>query len=756
MKNETIMERQKELNELLKKAAKAYYQESKEIMTNFEYDKLYDELVELESKTGIVYSDSVTTQVGYTIVSELPKKKHPEKMLSLDKTKDKENLKEWLKNKNGCLSFKLDGLTVVLTYENGSLKEAITRGNGEIGEVVTENAKHFKGVPSKIPFLGKLVLRGEALMTYENFNKVNREEVTNIESFYKNPRNLASGTIRQLNSEIVAKRGIDFYAFTLVEAENYFTKDIVFTENYISENKTYRFDQYSSTLDWLSSLGFQTVEHKIVSAETLEKEIDNFSKKLETNLFPSDGLVLFYEDILYGRSLGTTSKFPRNGMAFKWKDETAQTTLLEIEWSPSRTGLLNPVAIFEPVELEGTTVTRASVHNVSIVEELKLYPGDKLSIFKANMIIPQVAENLTQSLKNIKDILPTNCPLCNSPTSLKQENDSKTLICTGQDCPAKHIGRFQHFVGRDAMNLIGLAGSKLEDLVQNGFVHNLVDFYTLEKHQKTIKKLRTNVLENFLIYHEVNIEEIKEKFPKFFSTLETLDIAKLIKHSKVKKQIQAFKEKNEDTLEYIEHMNEFHKKIYEYEKNLIEYLDGWGLRSAEKLFEAIEKSKNVEVSAFLYSLGIENIGRSVSKDIAKNFHYDLDEMIEASEEELLSIDGMGEKMVKSYMEYFHNSEHLKEIEEFKKYLHFITPDISNYDNTLEGLIFVITGSLEHYPNRNALKDMIESKGGKVTGSVTSKTSYLINNDTLSNSGKNKKAKELSIPIISEQDFLKLL
>lgn len=640
------LERQKELTNTLKLASKAYYVDGKEIMSNFEYDKLYDELASLEKETGIIFSDSVTQNVGFEVVSSLPKEKHPSKMLSLNKTKDREELKSWLGEKEGVLSFKLDGLTIVAHYADGKLVKAVTRGNGTVGEIITHNAKFFKGLPSQIPFKNDLVVRGEALMTYSEFNRINAMIPEETEK-YKNPRNLASGTIRQLDSSLMKDREINFFAFTLVSGSK--------------ENS------YAARLDWLKTQGFQVVQHKKVDKDTLFASMDAFDKKVKTNDFPSDGLVLFFDDIAYGTNLGVTSKYPRNGMAFKWQDETADTTLRRIEWSASRTGLLNPVAIFDSVELEGTTVSRASVHNVSIIENLDLNIGDTISVFKANMIIPQIAENQTRSLKNLSDILPHACPVCGGNVSVEENDGTKVLKCTNPSCAAKHVGEFVHFVSRDAVNIVGLSSAKLEDLIDAGIITTCKDLYHIEEHMDKI----------------VNME-------------------------------------------------------------------GFGKKSYDNLRESIENSREIEPDHFLYALGISEIGRSVSRDIMKYLHGDFEQMFEMSQEDFIKIDGIGEIMAENLVKYFKKNE--TKVKELMKEFTFMQEEMS--ENTLDGLTFVITGKLNLYENRDALKNEIEKKGGKVAGSVSSKTNYLINNDIHSTSGKNKKAKELEIPIITEEEFEK--
>lgn len=640
------LERQKELTSTLKLASKAYYVDGKEIMSNFEYDKLYDELVSLEKETGIIFSNSVTQNVGFEVVSNLPKEKHPSKMLSLNKTKDRKELKNWLGEKEGVLSFKLDGLTIVAHYADGKLVKAVTRGNGTVGEIITHNAKFFKGLPSQIPFKDDLVVRGEALMTYSEFNRINAMIPEETEK-YKNPRNLASGTIRQLDSSLMKDREINFFAFTLVSGSK--------------ENS------YAARLDWLTTQGFQVVPHEKVNKDTLFASMDAFDKKVKTNDFPADGLVLFFDDIAYGTNLGATSKYPRNGMAFKWQDETADTTLREIEWSASRTGLLNPVAIFDPVELEGTTVSRASVHNVSIIENLDLNIGDTISVFKANMIIPQIAENQTRSLKNLSDILPHSCPVCGGNVSVEENDGTKVLKCTNPSCAAKHVGKFVHFVSRDAVNIVGLSSAKLEDLIDAGIITTCKDLYHIKEHMEKI----------------VNME-------------------------------------------------------------------GFGKKSYENLRDSIENSREIEPDHFLYALGIPEIGRSVSRDIMKYLHRDFEKMFEMSQEDFMKIDGIGEIMAENLEKYFKKNE--TKVKALMREFTFMQEETS--ENTLDGLTFVITGKLNHYENRDALKNEIEKKGGKVAGSVSSKTNYLINNDIHSTSGKNKKAKELGIPIITEEEFEK--
>lgn len=641
-------ERIKELVDILNKASKAYYQDAKEIMSNFEYDALYDELVQLEKDTGIVLANSPTVNVGYEVVSELPKEQHESPMLSLDKTKEVNVLADFAGDKKSLLSWKLDGLTVVLTYEQGKLFKAVTRGNGEIGEVITNNAKTFKNIPLSIPYEGRLVLRGEAIIKYSDFEKINRE-IEDAQAKYKNPRNLCSGSVRQLNSEITAKRNVNFIAFALISAENVDFKNSI-EHQYL----------------WLEQQGFEVVERKEVTSSNMEETVKYFAEKIKEYDYPSDGLVLMYDDIEYGLSLGRTAKFPRNGIAFKWEDEQAETTLEYIEWSPSRTGLINPVAVFKPVELEGTTVTRASVHNISIMEELKLGDGDTIKVYKANMIIPQISENVT---KSGKCIIPEICPACGERTEIKNDNGVKTLYCPNKQCPAKHVKLYSLFVSRNAMNIDGLSEETLEKFIDAGYIHEFADIFNLSRYQKEI--------------------------------VET---------------------------------------------------PGFGQKSYDNLIDSLNKAREVELHALLYSLGIPNIGVANAKLICKYFNNDIEKITHATAEELVKIDGIGDKMAVKFVEYFSDKENIKKFNNLLNELTIIKEE-NNEEQNMAGLNFVVTGSVERFANRNEVKDYIEKRGGKVTGSVTSKTNYLINNDLLSNSSKNKKAKELGIEIINEEQFL---
>ena len=644
----------RELIGTLRAAGRAYYQESREIMSNFEYDKLYDELVSLEKETGIVFANSPTQNVGYEVVSALPKERHEKPMLSLNKTKSVEELADWLGGQTGLLSWKMDGLTIVLTYQNGTLVKAVTRGNGEIGEVITANAKAFVNVPLNISYQGELILRGEAIIRYSDFEKIN-EQIEDVDAKYKNPRNLCSGSVRQLNSEITAQRQVHFYAFSLVKADGI-------------DFKNSRKEQF----EWLKTQGFEVVEYHEVTKETLPETVKMYSEAIAENDTPSDGLVLLYDDIAYGQSLGRTAKFPRDSIAFKWADEIQETKLLYIEWSASRTGLINPVAVFEPVELEGTTVSRASVHNISIMETLELGSGDRITVYKANMIIPQIADNLTRS--GVRDI-PEACPVCGGQTEVRQLNDVKSFYCTNPDCQAKKIKSFTLFTSRDALNIAGLSEATLEKFIGVGMIHEYADIFHLDRHQ----------------------EEIVE-------------------------------------------------------------MDGFGQKSYDNLIAAAEKASHTTLPRMVYGLGVAGIGLANAKMICRHFKNDFEAMRHATVEELVEIDGIGEVLAQAWTAFFSDGKNNAIVDHLLAELTFEAEDEESSegaDEAFAGMNFVITGSLEHFKNRKELQELIERRGGKVTGSVTSKTNYLINNDVASSSSKNKKARELGVPILSEEEFLKL-
>ncbi len=640
----------KELVNLLNEAAKEYYQKDNEIMSNYEYDALYDELVALEKETGLVLSGSPTVKVGYEVLSELPKEKHVAPMLSLDKTKSVEDLADWLKDKTGVISWKMDGLTVVLTYNGGALSKAVTRGNGEIGEVITNNAKVFANIPQKISYQGELIIRGEAVITYSDFEKINKE-IADVDAKYKNPRNLCSGTVRQLNNEITAKRNVHFFAFTMLDIAD---EAVDSTMN--------------SKFNFLEELGFEVVEHKNVTSENISEVVGWFSEKIATNDFPSDGLVLSYDDVKYGKSLGRTAKFPRDSIAFKWADEQAETVLRYVEWSPSRTGLINPVACFDSVSLEGTSVSRASIHNISIVKQLKLGIGDTIKVYKANMIIPQISENLTCS--NSLEI-PCECPACGGKTIIKNENEVETLYCPNEDCPAKAIKLFTHFVSRNAMNIDGLSEASLEKFIEKGFISKLSDIYKIEKYRDEIVAM-----------------------------------------------------------------------------------EGFGVKSYDNMIDSINTSRDTELYRLIYGLGILNVGNATAKLICRHFKNDIEAIITADVEEYSTIEGIGGIIAEGIVAYFKDESNIELLRELLAELN-IMEEKNDQEQDLEGKTFVITGSLNSFANRDELKKLIEDRGGKVAGSVSAKTSYLINNDVMSSSSKNKKAKSLGVPIISEEGFLKL-
>lgn len=654
---QNLKNRMKELVDILNEAARAYYSEEKEIMSNLEYDRLYDELVALEKETGIILAGSPTQKVGYEIVSELPKVRHSVPMKSLDKTKDLGQLQSFLEDEIGMLSWKLDGLTVVLTYEGGELAQAATRGNGEVGEVITSNARVFEGVPIRIPFEGHLVVRGEALISYENFRKINEQLPPNEQ--YKNPRNLCSGSVRQLDSRIAKERHVHVMVYTFIEAD-------------VSMDQFG--DSKEQELLWLKSLGFDPVPYQMVTKETLPQAEKAFTDIVREYAYPVDGLVLTIDSIERSAALGSTAKFPRDSMAFKWQDEQAPTKLLEVEWSPSRTGLINPVAIFEPVELEGTTVKRASIHNVSIIRELKLGIGDTITVYKANMIIPQIAENLTKS-----DTLeiPEFCPRCGGKTEILTREDVQVLVCANPSCPAKSLKALEHFVSRNGMNIEGISEAIIERLSEQDILNCFGDLYRLKDH-----------------------------------------------------------------------------------RDVIEQMEGFGVKSCDKLLDAVERSRHTELFRLLAAVGIPGIGTAAARLLADAVDQDLQKLREADEEFLSSIDGIGPVMAGDIFRFFRQQENAEMIDDLVQYLEFARPadetEEEGSGKSLKGMTFVITGSLEHFENRDTLKDLLIAKGAKVAGSVSKNTTYLVNNDITSTSSKNKKAKELGIPIITEDELIAIL
>ena len=661
MAEDRRMTRMKELVRTLDEASRAYYVESREIMSNRRFDELYDELVQLEEQTGIVLAGSPTTKVGYESVDELPKETHESPMLSLAKTKDREEMRTFVGTHRVLMSWKLDGLTVVLTYRDGELQKAVTRGNGTVGDVITPNARVFRNIPLKIAWKGELVLRGEAVISYPDFEKLN-ESIGDADAKYKNPRNLCSGSVRQLNSEVTAKRNVRFYAFALVSAEG-------------ADFDNSRSRQF----DFLKEQGFEVVEHVMVTADNLDEAFDYFAEKIKTFEIPSDGLVALYDDIAYGDSLGRTAKTPRNALAFKWQDEQAVTHLREIEWSPSRTGLINPVAIFDPVELEGTTVSRASVHNISILRSLKLGIGDEITVYKANMIIPQIEENLTGS-----DTLeiPDRCPVCGGPTSIHESDKTQTLYCDNPECAAKKIKSFTQFVSRDAMNIEGLSEMTLEKFIARGFIHTFADIFRLKEHREDIVTM-----------------------------------------------------------------------------------EGFGTKSADNLEESIDKARQTTLQRVLFALGIPNIGVANARMISRAFDEDIDRIRTASAEEMSQVEGVGPVMAEAITQWFEDEGNRNALDDLLKQVTIektVQPassegeGVTSSENLIAGKTFVVTGAVSHYKSRRELSADIEAAGGKVTGSVSKKTDYLINNDAASSSNKNVTARKLGIPIITEEEFLNML
>ena len=643
------LNRMKELIEILNNASRLYYQYSTPIMTDFEYDKLYDELEKLEKETNTVLSNSPTQNVEPEAIDSLVKVEHPAPMLSLSKTKSISELASFLGNQEGLLSWKLDGLTIVLTYKDGKLSSGVTRGNGIIGEVITENVKKFKNIPLTIPYKGTLVVRGEAVIKYSDFNKMN-EELDDDSSQYKNPRNLCSGSVRQLDSKVTAKRNVNCIIFALIESEK-------------------KFKLKSEEFEWLKSLGFDVVEYHKVTSNNLEEQVLYFKNKINEYDIPSDGLVLLYNDIEYGKQLGTTAKYPKNAIAFKWQDETAETKLIDVDWLVSRTGLINPVAVFEPVELEGTIVSRASLHNVSILQGLSLGIGDTILVYKANMIIPQIADNLTQSNSLT---IPNKCPVCNHEARIISSNDVKYLYCMNDFCPAKLVKRLSQFTSRNAMNIEGLSDAIINKLADEGLIKTYADIYNLKRY-----------------------------------------------------------------------------------KNDIISFEGFGEKSYDNLINSIEKSRNVKLANFIFALGIPDIGLSRAKSICKNYSNDINKIRNLTFEELSKIDGIGEIIAKEWIDTFNNEDFIKELELLLKEVNFTDTSIDN-NQPLKDLIFVITGSVNNFTNRDELVEYIESYGGKVVKAISNNVNYLINNDITSTSTKNTKAKELGIKIISENDLMSMI
>ncbi len=639
-----------ELSERLNEASRAYYADGIEIISNFEYDEMYDELLALEDETGYIRDDSPSINVGYETAAGLPKVVHEYKMLSLNKTKDRDELAAWLGDKEGLLSWKLDGLTVGITYENGRLVQGVTRGNGIEGELITANVLACRNVPRTIPHKGRVIVRGEAVIRYSDFEKIN-ESIDDTDARYKNPRNLCSGSIRQLNPEVTAERMVNFYAFTLTLSEGYETKS------------------RREKMEWLKSQGFDIVHYEMVDADNLFDVIDEYEKSIASFDIPSDGLVLTLEDAEYAGTLGETAKYPKDSIAFKWRDQQAETVLREIEWSPSRTGLLNPVAIFDPVELEGTTVSRASVHNINIMEELRLGIGDSIRVFKANMIIPQISENLTKS-GNLE--IPGSCPVCGGEARIRDEDGTRTLHCLNPLCMAKQVKKFEHFVSRDALNIEGLSESGLLKLIGVGAVSEYADLFKLARHREDIVKL-----------------------------------------------------------------------------------EGFGGKSFDNLVASAKKASDTTPARLLYGLGVPGIGVANSNMIARACHNKWSDMESLDEEALKDIDGVGDVLARDYAKFFADDANRQTVKELLEVLS-LDESYEAAGTALEGKTFVITGSLEHYANRKDLKAEIEAEGGRVAGSVSANTDYLITNDPNSGSSKNRTARELGVEIITEDEVRSML
>ena len=665
-------ESMQELINTLNEAAKVYYSESGNIISDKEYDTLYDKLLNMEKETGIVLPDSPTTRVGYKIVSSLNKVRHEIPALSLNKTKETDELIRWMGEKECSISWKMDGLTAVATYENGTLQALITRGNGEVGEDVTHNAPYIKGLPINIPYTNKLIVRGEVVISYHNFEQINTTLTTNEEMAYANPRNLASGSLRLLNTAKAAKRHLEFMAFTLVNP-------YIQMNNQIPETT-------EECLNWLTKQGFQVVEHQSVTKETVNQTIHTFSEKITAFPYPVDGLVLTYDKI--DPTIGTTGKYPKYAMAFKWQDDTVPTVLHDIEWSASKTGLINPVAVFTPVEIEGTTVSRASVHNISILNKLKLHKGDTVSVYKANMIIPQIYENLSATDESCDpDLIPAVCPVCGSKTERKiGKNNSEFLYCPNENCPAKHLGLFERMTNKDALDITGLSEATLEKLINQGCIKTTKDIFHLDRYE-----------------------------------------------------------------------------------NIIKNMEGFGEKSYNNLITNIEKSRNTTFRKMFYALGIPSAGKDVAKILNNHFEnredlaglqksailpdFIINELVDRQEE----LDGIGDILTDILLTWFSDRSNINNYLQFIQELNIIDDEIplpTTNNLPLKGITFVVTGKVYHYANRNELKAEIEQLGGKVAGSVSKNTSFLINNDNTSTSSKNKKAQQLGIEIITEDEYRK--
>lgn len=648
----------KSLVRQLTAACEAYYKNDNPIMTDKQFDDLFDELEKLENETGFVMCGSPTQKVQGYVINELKKVKHTKPMLSANKTKEISEIERFIGNQLCILSWKLDGLTIVLRYKDNKFTQAITRGNGEIGEDVTHTMSMCSNIPMTIPYTGDLEVRGECVISWEEFNKINET----LNDQYKHPRNLAAGTVRQLDSNISRSRKLTFKAFELVQDELYErSKTNLLLRDQLMDIK--------ESFDYLEECGFEVVEHELVTNNNISDVIERFDP--EKYQYPVDGLVVMYNSYEYGKQQGKTSHHPLNMLALKWEDQLYETTLEDVLWNTSKTGLINPVAIFSPVDLDGAITTRATLHNVSYIEDLELGIGDSIQIYRSNMVIPKVHESLTRS--NNLDI-PSKCPCCGGDVEIHNENGSKTLHCMNQQCSAKLLSQFVYFVSRECMNIDGLSEATLDRFIQAGWLIQLKD-----------------------IYH-----------------------------------------------------------LYEHKKEMI-HMDGFGKRRVEKLLDAIEKSRNSKLSNFITALSIPLIGKSTAKDMAKVCHNHINEFFLNIESKFdwSNVDGIGDTTNDSINDYF--DKNLEAVKDLIKEINFSSSENDNHSSKdLSGLTFVITGKVEKYKNRNVMKEEIESKGGKVSGSVSSKTNYLVNNDMSSNSSKNKKAKELMIPIITEDELIKLI
>ena len=645
--------RLKELTEQLNRYRNSYYNNSESLISDKQYDDLFDELQVLEEETGIVMSNSPTKTVGYEVKSKLEKVKHSHTMLSLDKTKSTDDLIKFSDGRDCIISLKLDGLTVLNTYDNGVLRQSETRGNGEEGEIITHNAKVFDNLPLNIPFDRKFEIEGEAIITQSDFEKIN------VNGEYKNCRNLASGSVRQLDSNITKDRHVRFIAWKIPFGVTTYSKGFEIAAQYGFEVVPYV--KYNSSID--------NIEKKIEELKTIAKE-----KSL-----PIDGLVITYNNVEYGKSLGVTGHHPKHSLAFKFYDDVYPTELLDVEFTMGKTGVLTPTAMFKPVEIDGTVVEKASLHNISIMKELGItHKGQIVNVFKANQVIPQIDSVEPIDSDDELDVIeiPTKCPICGSATEIVKDNESEVLICTNPDCRGKLLGQLSHFVSKNAINVDGLSVQTLQKLIDLGWVKSFPDIYHLFDHKEEMYKL-----------------------------------------------------------------------------------DGFGKKSVDKLLDNIQKSRNTELSRFIYALSIPLIGRTASKEIAKACYDDITIFIGMIKSNQLyklvnDIDGFGDTMLKSLCDYV--KLHMSGIEALSEEFIFAKRECNSSKSDLSGKTFVITGSLNHYKNRDELVGVIESLGGKISGSVSSKTSFLINNDTESNSSKNRKAKELGIPIISESNFLNMI